>query len=540
MKSECDPIRDLIADSISGTLAPAQARPLDEHLRGCPACRSYAEALGREGRLLGQLVGGVATDMRGRKEQLVQVLSCHLSKRVNDPMGWRRIMNSRIARLTAAAVVVLAAALGFSLLERSSTPVYGMTEVLELIDQAKTLHIQGWRIGRRSSPPEDVRLPFEYWYDLENGRHRLEYTNVDRDDGAVRKDFEVCDGQYVMRSTMSRQPVGQRAHPIIVFERVDPNHTTIIPWLNEYRQFRQVEGFVKIGEDTLEGRKFDIWQGEYTYGVGDLVARHRLQVWLSPITAAVGAIKHWREQGEYQWKQTSEYTRFERNVPLAPELFRTEPPATGYEIQTSKETATVPIRRNWLEEDLYEDTRFRYASLNYRLWPAFVLPDGSLLAGYRSVDGLESRDQSKYFQGLLMGGPLAKLPVEVYALSPEPNTRNVSFIGFHLAYTQKGMGDDRRWFEWILYVPNGEPPEPEAVYYYRIQYRVNVQRTEDAEIRNKQVALPDPQKIETEADFDRLVLGAMAERNDGASAPEQVTYASVLQMAQQIRALLTK
>jgi hypothetical protein len=458
------------------------------------------------------------------------------------PMGpsvRRFIMHSRTAKMTAAAIVVLVAVLGVYLLEKSSTPVYGMTEVLELIDQAKTLHIQGWRIGRRSSPPEDVRLPFEYWYDLENGRHRLEYTNLNTD-GTVRSDFEVCDGQYIMRSNLGRQPVGQKAPRIIEFEKVDPNRKTIVPWLNERRQLRRVEGFSRIGQETLGGERFDLWQGEYTSGVGDHVARLRLQVWLSPVTAAVGAVKQWKEQEENRWKQNLEYTRFERNVPLPTELFVTEPPARGYEIQNSKETAVVPTRRNWFEEDLYEDTRFRYASLNYRLWPAFVLPDGSLLAGYRSVDGLESRDQSKYFQGLLMGGPLAKLPVEVYALSPEPNTRNVLFIGFHLAYTQKGTGEDRRWFEWILYVPNGEPPKPEAVYYYRIQYRVNVQRTEDAEIRNKQVALPDPQKIETEADFDRLVLGAMAERNDGASAPEQVTYASVLQMAQQIRALLTK
>jgi hypothetical protein len=263
-------------------------------------------------------------------------------------------------------------------------------------------------------------------------------------------------------------------------------------------------------------------------------------VWLSPATARLGAIKVWEQQPGGGWSQVVEYTRFERDLPLAAELFRTEPPAAGYEIKNSKETAAIPVRRGPLDKDIYENTEFAYASLNYWVAPVFALRDGTLLAGYQSVDAKESRDQSRYFQGLQAGGPLAKLPVEVYALAPEPNTRNVTFFGFHLAYTQKQTPKGPRWFEWVLYVPKGEPPQPEAVLLYRIQYKLNVQRTEDIDISVKQTATPDPQKIETQEDFDRLVLGAMAERSDEALPPAQVTYAGVLQMAQQIRASLVK
>jgi hypothetical protein len=453
------------------------------------------------------------------------------------PSIGRFIMHSRIAKMIAAAIVVVVATLGVCLLERSSTPVYGMTEALDLIEQAKTLHIQGWRIDRHGSPPEESQLPFECWYDLENGRYRIHSTSFFA--GQIDEYFHVCDGEYVMDSG-AYHPVGDHVHRTIEFEKADPARRNDIRWLEWYRQLRRIEGFHKVQQDILAGEKFDVWQGEYTYGVGDHVTRHRLQVWLSPATARLGMVKVWEEQDGGEWNQIWEYTRFERDAPLSAELFKTEPPATGYEIKNSKETATVAVRRSPLDVDIYENTEFAYASLNYWVAPIFALPDGSLLAGYQSVDAKEPRDQARYFQGLQMGGPLAKLPVEVYALTPEPNARNVTFLGFHLACTQKQTANGPRWFEWILYVPNAEPPKPEAVLMYRIQYRLNVQRTEDIDISVRQTATPNPQMVETEEDFNRLVLGAMAERNDSASPPEQVTYASVLQMARQIRATLVK
>ena len=72
--------------------------------------------------------------------------------------------------------------------------------------------------------------------------------------------------------------------------------------------------------------------------------------------------------------------------------------------------------------------------MSYRVRAVFVLKGGSVLACWQSVDNLESRDRSKYFENLQTGGDLPKLPVEVFALSPEPNVRDVMFAGFHLAH----------------------------------------------------------------------------------------------------------
>jgi hypothetical protein len=112
MKTACHPIRDLIADSVTGSLAAEQARQLDEHLRDCAACRRYAEALRREDRLLTQLVAGVISDVPARREQLLHALRHRPPQPINQPIRWRIAMKSRIGIVGAAAAVLLATVFG--------------------------------------------------------------------------------------------------------------------------------------------------------------------------------------------------------------------------------------------------------------------------------------------------------------------------------------------------------------------------------------------------------------------------------------------
>lgn len=442
----------------------------------------------------------------------------------------RLIMKTRIGRLAAAAVLALVAALGITLMYRSSKPVYGMTEALERIEQAKTLHVKGWRHQRHGD--DEITLPYEHWYDLQSGRYRSE-TAYYRD-GEIGNRLYVCDGQYVM-SEGAYRPAGGTWHKTVDFERVDPTRRNDIGWVDWHRQLRQIEGFSRVGQEVIDGERFDIWQGEYDSGVGGRVDRVRLQTWLSPATASVGRVKRW-EQQEGGWVQTSELTTLEHDIPLSDALFGTEP-RPGHEIRTPKEQATVRVRQ---ERDIYKGTEFDYAPLNYRVRHVFALEDGSLLVCWQGVDAKESRDQSRYFKQLVAGGDLPRLPVELYALSPEPNVRDVLFVGFHLAHTEKETEQGRRWYEWSLFVPDKEPPEPNIVLVYRPHYRLNVDRTDEIDISVKQIGTPDPQKIESEEDFNTLVWGAMAERSDGRSVPEQVTYENVLWLADEIRTSLAQ
>ena len=178
--------------------------------------------------------------------------------------------------------------------------------------------------------------------------------------------------------------------------------------------------------------------------------------------------------------------------------------------------------------------------MSYGVRAVFVLKGGSVLACWQSVDNLESRDQSKYFENLQPGGDLPKLPVEVFALSPEPNVRDVMFVDFHLAHTEKETDLGRRWYEWSLYIPDKVPPEPDAVFHYRIHSRLNVERTDSIGNAWRQPAVDNPQTIDTEADFEVKVLKAMADRSDDGSVPEHMTYENVMRIAEQLQALIAK
>ncbi len=445
---------------------------------------------------------------------------------------WSIIMKSPFTKL-AAAVVIIIAVLTITFLDKSATPAYGMSDMLELISKAKTLHIRGWYVGRYGSPPKEIKLPFEHWYDLENGCYRKDYSGISLDKSKIDHYSTICDGEYIM-SEGRYQPIGDRIHKTIDFEKIGPSKNNI-KWLEWYGRLRQIEGFYKIGQDIINGEKYDIWEGEFNRGVKH-ITRVRLQTWLSPTTAQVGRSKTWQKKDNEDWIQVNEYTIFERNVSLPEGIFKTEPPA-GHEIKTAKEDATIRV---WQERDIYEGTQFNYAPLMYWVEPVFLLKDGSFLACWQSVDAKESRDQSKYFQNLQTGGDLPKLPTEVFALSPEPNVRDMQFIGYHLAFTQKETEKGRRWYEWSLYVPDKEPPPLSAVLDYRIHCRLNIKRTKNIGNSVNQVAISKPKKIETEEDFNTFVLGAMAELSDDGKAPQGVTYEGVLELTRQIRKSMTQ
>jgi hypothetical protein len=448
---------------------------------------------------------------------------------------WRTILKSPTIKLAAAAVIILVVVSGIIFLDKSSTPAYGMTDALEFIGQAKTLHIQGWYIERYGTPLKEVKLPFEHWYDLENGRYRSTYSMILSDSNDIDNSTDICDGEYIMMEGRYK-PVGDQWHKTISFEKVDPAKIVNIKWLDWYRKLRQIEGFYKIGKDFISGERFDIWEGEFNSGVGDNIHRVRLQTWLSPATAQVGRSKTWRKKDKEDWIQVSEYTIFDRNVSLPEGIFETEPPA-DYEIKTAKEDATIRVRQ---QPDIYEDTQFGYAPLNYCVAPVFHLNDGSLLACWQSVDAKESHDQSGYFRDLRVGGDLPKLPTEIFALSPEPNVRDMQFIGYHLAFTQKETEQGKRWYEWSLYIPDKEPPPVNAVLNYRIHRRLHVKRTKDIENSINQIAVGEPQEIKTEEDFNTFVLGAMAKRSDGGFIPEHVNYENILRLTKQLRESLAQ
>ena len=113
MNSDCDRMKDQIADLVTGILSEAQVQEVEQHLKECAACRDYAQALKNEDVLLTEFVTDMDTDMTSRQERLLQAMDCFCRPRQTENLSTRRrIMKSPITRIAAAALIIIAVTLG--------------------------------------------------------------------------------------------------------------------------------------------------------------------------------------------------------------------------------------------------------------------------------------------------------------------------------------------------------------------------------------------------------------------------------------------
>ena len=125
-------------------------------------------------------------------------------------------MKNQISKLAIAGVLVVAVIVGLSVFHLTS-PVYGITNAVEVIRQADTIHIKTFRtIGQRNPVvvEENSNQEKEYledWIDIKNGRFhtmRLGLTGM-RDASSVTAITieHIFDGEYVMEKNQSSRQV---------------------------------------------------------------------------------------------------------------------------------------------------------------------------------------------------------------------------------------------------------------------------------------------------------------------------------------------
>jgi len=104
------------------------------------------------------------------RDKLEQELLASLAKQQagRQIKVWRTIMKNRIAKLAAAAAIILIAVLGITLLNKSTTPAWAIGDTAEAIDQFNAIYISG-TIAKGDLAEEDTvftedkRIPFEVW-----------------------------------------------------------------------------------------------------------------------------------------------------------------------------------------------------------------------------------------------------------------------------------------------------------------------------------------------------------------------------------------
>lgn len=160
MNSDCEKMKDQIADLLTGILSEAQVQKLKQHLTECATCRDYANALQNEDALLTEFVEKMDTDMTRRQERLLQVIdrSCQ-SKAIDTPSIRRLIMKSPITKYAAAAVIIMAVGFSLTLWDKTTPVTYALEQTAKASHSVRFLHIKDFIPGQ--DEPKEFWLEFD-------------------------------------------------------------------------------------------------------------------------------------------------------------------------------------------------------------------------------------------------------------------------------------------------------------------------------------------------------------------------------------------
>jgi hypothetical protein len=441
----------------------------------------------------------------------------------------RRFVMNRFAKFAAAAVIVIAVVLAINFLDNWVPPAYGVTDLPELFEQAKVIRIQGWQYfaGHRMPNGKKIRpVQIDNWIDLENGRSRYTGTGLSIDNNGVRVTIgeTISDGQYQVHLNHTEK--------YAMFFKISDYHRMLNAHLTSRLIFRQIfseieqlQNFEKVGWEQIDEVVYDIWQGEMIHAVTEHV--NRLKFWLSPDSGKLGRVQMWSKSNDDQWELEFDYCDIEYNLVVPNGTFSMKIPE-DYTFKNTMETAIALV--------LGSGRGVGYGDEQCSLWAdtriGFILKDGSIIVAWHSVDTESETPQDELFMGLEFGGPLPKLPVEIYGLKPAGASSDITYTGYHLTYTQKAG----KFIEWSLYVPDGTPPASVRQLGCDGLYRFNL----DHEPKWRVGLTVDCMPIEAVEDFDKWVRGAIAELSDDGLAPANITCDSVLQLAEHIRKSLNK
>ena len=463
----------------------------------------------------------VLAQVRRAKEQAETTLA------FRKPSLGRTIMANPLTKLSAAAVVI--AAVTIIILDRSVTPAYALADLLTTFDQARVIHVKGrhyyyssQKPGAAEAPPVEVQT--DNWIDLGNDRLRYTQTGVS-DNGkgnvTVRKMETVCDGAC----TMLIDHAGQR----VIYMRISDLNRELttyrlsrLVWTELWGQPNQLKlaEFVKVGQENIDGTPYDIWQRDMApaaqAGGGAPGVSLRFKLWLTADRGRLGRSQMWMQKQDGQWQLQNDFQTVEYDIQPPADTFALVPPP-GYTAANARETAP-----------LMPMTAGSGSSNGAAELASFTLVDGSVVMGWHSSDRRTKESQEPLFAPLVFGGPLPKLPVELFGLKPAGAANGTTYTGYHLAWTRQA----NRFIEWGLYVPDAEPPAGVRSLGYDVLCRYNL----DPQPRGTfgltaEYGLP----VENAADFQKYVLGAMGEFSDNGTPPADVTWQKVVDLARQIR-----
>ncbi|MHC4623147.1 MAG: hypothetical protein ACYS4W_04525 [Planctomycetota bacterium] len=448
----------------------------------------------------------------------------------------RRFIMNRFAKLAAAAAIIVAVALSVTIFDKSVTPTYAITDVPGLLKTAETLHTQAtvWLYTDDEQEQEFMRptvVPLESWLDVPNMRERFlsyePYREANGDKRCTRTEG-LRNGEYAI--DIRHGPRTVRYNKVsLVKRRLQMRAAMQDEYLNSTSEeiSSDPDRYFKVGQEDIKGAVFDIWEREDAAGDNQPPPK-KVRCWLSPTSGELARIYVWGKssRGGQNWRPEYFVEKIERDIDIPDSIFELTPPE-DYRYENTKETAFVAegLGAGW----------FTMGQARVSLAINFTLDDGTVIVAWHS-DHLQTdpyQEQDYLFQGLKPGDELPRLPMVIYGLKiahPEPDSAPERFyVGRHLGFTKKAGW----YYEWALYVSEGQSPKITDGGWYRMLCRFNLPVEQQPEVGN-----PIPQNRIDPGEFDMFVRTAMAELSDQGRAPENVTYETVIQLADRIRALL--
>jgi len=471
----------------------------------------------------------------------------------NRPNIWRIIMKTRITKLAAAAVIIIAVLIGINQFGGSidgAGVAYAISDVFESFQEAKTIHIQ----GKNYYPPPPVTnieqrvAPFEYWIDIENGRARIKHPGFSHWISQGRVDIYYFEDVITDKGRIN---INHRKKKASYFQlQQDDNYLLVTQQLdNQLKQIfgdpEHINDFVHRGTEQIDDLWFDIWEAEIQPDP-DSEKMLRIKMWVSQTTTTIGQVRLWLKTSETNWALVGEIDKIEYDVSFPPNLFDISAPK-GYVVNNSIE---APARPELVSTAYYG----KHAGIS--IFAGCLLEDGSIIAAWSSTtrknpevpwqegNWYANVTQIELFKKLEPAGPLPELPIVPVGLKKRSLWDNkTSYTGRHLAYTVK----DNNIYEWTIYVPEKTTDQTftslrlsnmksEVMGYDPI---LEFHPEELANKENYNIGLH-VKFIANEENFDSLLREYIADFSDNRVVPGYITYDKVLELADQIRASIIK
>jgi len=534
-------IKELLVDYALGELPEQRSAEVKNHLAKCPTCRQEHQRLMALEETT-QNIRRLTVDQKTHtisQQSLTAAIAGQDKKTITTKSKpdlvdiWRMIMKSKFSKLAAtAAAVLIFAVIG---LWPDQRRLYGMSDALELLQSAQTLHFKGYvnvniRAGKLFED-ESPKPNYEVWLDQQNQQVRMMQPTFVRNGEKITVWLKetVSDGEFLMTLDHRDQTAA--------FTLLEPKQQKIL-WEQSWDELTKqvlgdpalIDDYVLIGAETISGTEYNIWQVETE--IDPATQTHlRISSWLSPDQGEFGRIHIWQKTGQGEWLKLVQINQIERDITLPADIFLTETPE-NYIAKNNKET-TPKFKIN--------TSMWAGKALGLGISRSFALENGCVIFAWSSSRRKSGEFWSQdnwaadieyihLFEQLQPGGPLAELPIVISGLK----CRNLwgdkpVYQGYHLAYTQK----DDQLYEWGIYIPRKKVPRRTSMLGYDVVCRFNPEDNA-TEWTHENVSVKQGLVIDKDNFADLLLVG-MGQLSDSGEAPENISYDFVMELSKKIQ-----